>query len=112
MFMIYCDNRGCGRQTAALLDPDDGKAYCADCDRPITAITSIAKNQLKSFKQIRRKKETYAFKCGQCGIEARPALLNDKLVCPRCKTPSTGISKPFETLVRDAIKGDEAEESE
>jgi len=106
MFLVNCDNKGCGKSTKAMIDLDDGEAYCGECDRPIKNITSFAKSQLKGFKQVRKKSQTFSFKCAQCGTDARPIITNNHLACPRCKSPSTNISKPFEILVRQAIESD------
>jgi Zn finger protein HypA/HybF involved in hydrogenase expression len=113
MFLINCDNKGCGKNTQAVISLEDNLVYCADCDKPITNITQFTKAQLKNLKQIRRpKKESFSVKCHSCGTEATPRIVNDKLHCVKCGTHLINVPKPFEILIKAAVltKAKEAEE--
>ena len=111
MFIVNCDNKGCYKSTAALIDPNDGEAYCAECDKKITNITSIAKNQLKLFKQVKKNNKIYSVKCEKCKDTNRPKIgPKDVLFCSKCNVKTTGITKQFEILVREAIIKDREDE--
>jgi hypothetical protein len=101
---INCNNKGCGKYQEPLIDPKTGDVYCSNCDQIIQGISHFTKVQLKTLGQVRRPlKGAFAIKCNKCKIEALPKLIDDTLVCSGCNTPSN-ISKPFEILVRKAIK--------
>ncbi len=111
MFLINCDNKGCGKNTQAVISLEDSQVYCADCDRTITNVTSFTKAQLKNLKQIKRpKKESFSAKCHVCFHEALPLLASDKLCCAKCKIHLVKIPKPFEILIKEAILVKEKEE--
>ncbi len=113
MFLINCDNKGCGKNTQAVLSLEDNLVYCADCERTISNITIFTKAQLKNLKQIKRpKKESFSAKCHMCANEALPKLIDDKLCCAKCKTHLVKIPKPFEILTREAILVKMKEEKE
>lgn len=113
MFLINCTNKGCGKNTQAVIDLSDSQVYCAACDRTITNITQFTKAQLKNLKQIRRpKKETFSAKCHSCGYEALPVLKQDKLYCGKCATHLSKIPKPFEILTKETILTKKKEEDE
>ena len=107
MFLLQCDNKGCGKITQALYCLDDNLVYCVDCDKSITNITIFTKNQLKTSKQIKRpKKESYSYKCHICGHQARPKLENDKLLCAKCDIHLSKMPKSFEIITKEAILND------
>lgn len=104
MFIINCDNKGCGKSTQATLDMEDNKVYCSECNKSINNVTIFTKNQLKNLKQIRRpKKESFSTKCHVCSHEALPKLVNDKLCCVKCNAHLVKIPKSFEILTKEAI---------
>lgn len=104
MFLIHCDNKGCGKNTQAVFSVEDNQVYCADCDKTITNVTQFTKAQLKNLKQIKRpKKESFSAKCHACSHEALPLLIDDKLTCAKCNTHLVKIPKPFEILTKEAI---------
>lgn len=104
MFLINCDNKGCGKNTQAVLSLEDNQVYCVNCDKTITNVTQFTKAQLKNLKQIKRpKKESFSAKCHLCNYEAMPKLLDDKLYCTKCNAHLIKIPKPFEILIKEAI---------
>lgn len=113
MFLINCTNKGCGKNTLAVIDITDNQVYCADCDKTITNVTVFTKNQLKNLKQIKRaKKESFSAKCHSCGHEAMPKLNSDKLCCAKCNVHLVKIPKPFEILTKEAILAKSKEDTE
>lgn len=106
-FLTYCDNKGCRKEQTPLLDVDTNQAICAECNQPIGTVTEFAKRQMKTIGQVLRKKKTrsaYAVKCNSCSVESIPAIKDDELVCSSC-TKKLSLSKPFELMIRAAIKG-------
>jgi Zn finger protein HypA/HybF involved in hydrogenase expression len=104
MFLIHCDNKGCGKNTQAVINNEDNQVYCADCDKTITNVTQFTKAQLRNLKQVKRpKKESFSAKCHVCSHESLPKLVDDKLICGKCATHLVKIPKPFEILTKEAI---------
>lgn len=113
MFLIYCTNKGCGKNTLAVIDLVDSQVYCADCDKTITNVTQFTKAQLKNLKQIKRpKKESFSAKCHVCTHEALPRLVDNQLCCAKCNTHLVKIPKPFEILTKEAILVKKKEDSD
>lgn len=110
-FETNCTNKGCGEFMTPMLDKVDGQVYCSKCDKPLNNIPHFTKIQLKSLGQFRKpKKEAFSVKCGACKTEALPKLVNDKLMCVACGKEHTTVSKPFEPLIKKAIKEKEQEQ--
>ena len=38
-FIIQCDNKGCFKQTEALIDKDSNDVYCGECGEIINNVT-------------------------------------------------------------------------
>jgi hypothetical protein len=113
MFLINCDNKGCGKNTQAVINLEDNQVYCADCDKTITNVTQFTKAQLKNLKQIKRaKKESFSAKCHACSNESLPKLVGDKLCCTKCNTHLVKIPKSFEILTKEAILNKIKEDAE
>lgn len=112
MFLINCDNKGCGKSTQAVINLEDNQVYCVACGKVISNVTVFTKNQLKNLKQIKRQKETFASRCHACGHEAMPKLVADELRCTKCNTHLVKIPKPFEILTKQAILNKVKEETE
>lgn len=105
--MTYCDNKGCMKEQIPLLDESSNAVICAECNRPIKTVTEFAKRQMKSLGQMLRKKKSrsaYAVKCPSCSIESTPVIIDDELACSSCSS-KLNLSKPFDRMVRAAIKG-------
>lgn len=113
MFLIQCDNKGCGKSSQAVIDTTDNEVYCAECDKSIKNVTIFSKNQLKNLRQIRRpKKEAFSVKCASCSTEATPKLISDKLLCAKCGVELINIPKPFQILIKQSLIGKAKEEAE
>jgi predicted RNA-binding Zn-ribbon protein involved in translation (DUF1610 family) len=104
-FMMNCDNKGCGKYMAPTLNKADNQVYCSECGKIISIANHFTKSQLSALGQTKKQaKSAYGVRCVKCKIEALPKLDNTKLVCPQCGIEHTNISKPFEILIRNAIK--------
>jgi Zn finger protein HypA/HybF involved in hydrogenase expression len=108
-FMLTCTNKGCGKTNAPVLDIKDNEVYCSECGNIIKNISHFTKTQMKSLKQINKPaKASYSVRCDKCKQDLRPKIENNILVCGNCSNPNLNVSKPFELLIRNAIKdGDE-----
>ena len=108
-FLMNCNNRGCGKHQQPLLDLKDNNVYCSECGKEIAGVSQFTKTQMKSLKQIKKpSKPAYSIRCEKCKQEALPKLEKNALVCGWCGDPNIKVSKPFELLIRAAIKkGDE-----
>lgn len=112
--LLSCNNKGCGKSNVvAGLDLETKKVYCPECDGEITGISSFTISQLKNLKQIRKpKKEAFGVVCATCKHHALPLLLENKLVCPKCKQLHQNIPIAFQSLIREKIKQKISEENE
>ena len=89
MFLIYCTNKGCGREVEPLLNTQTNEVECTECGKVISTVTSFTKTQMKAMGQIKRVKQVrqaFATICKQCKVSAQPQLKNNKLVCSECDT--------------------------
>lgn len=105
MFSTNCTTRGCGRFMEPYLDPQTNEVHCSECNGAIQNISSFTKTSMKAMKQVRKSvKEAFSVRCVKCKVEALPKISDtNKLICVSCNS-ELNISKPFETLVRQAIK--------
>lgn len=104
-FSTQCTNKGCGKIQEPYIDKSDDKIYCSECNREIENLTYFAKQQLKALGQYRKKpKISFAVKCEKCGAEARPLLVNDDVVCGKCKQALNNLSLPFKNMLKDKLK--------
>ncbi len=42
MFLVQCDNKGCRKSSAAVIDLTDNQVYCTECDNPKNLLVSFA----------------------------------------------------------------------
>jgi hypothetical protein len=103
--MMNCNNKGCFKYMDPVLDKTDNEVYCTACGNIIAGMTHFTKTQLVALKQYKvAAKSAYAVRCSKCKVESLPKLVKDKLVCSGCNTECVNVSKPFEILIRNAIK--------
>lgn len=108
--MIFCDNKGCGKESAVVIDKATKEVYCTECDKPITNVTVFAKNQLVSLGQVKRvvkSQKAFAVKCEPCQKEAPPELdrKTGNLICTFCKQEIKNISAPFKEMLKANLAG-------
>lgn len=102
MFIIYCDNKGCGKEQEPLLNTSTDEVECSECGKVINNVTSFTKIQMKSMGQIKRAKkvqQAFAHACIKCNHTAQPKLVNDKLLCAGC-----GYEFIFNKIYTNSIK--------
>jgi ribosomal protein L34E len=105
MFMMNCNNKGCGKYQPPTLNKTDNEVYCSECGKIISGVSHFTKTQLKSLGQTKKPTKTaFAVRCDKCKTEALPKIDQNKLVCVQCGTECANISKPFEIMIRAAIK--------
>jgi len=106
-FSVYCDNKGCGKNTEPLLNLETNEAECVDCGGVIKSITSFAKIQLKSLGQIKRddkKQQAFSVQCKACKKAAVPEINSEgTILCSLCKC-KLDISGPYANLIRERFK--------
>jgi hypothetical protein len=105
-FVVYCDNKGCGKMQEPLLDLTDNEVYCSECSGKISTMTPFAKTQMKSSGQIKRAKRTqqaFSLQC-DCGHAAQPKLLKDKLVCIKCEKEFDGLGAPRTHAIKEWLR--------
>lgn len=105
-FMTNCTTKGCGKYQAPILDKVSNKVYCSECGAEITNLSHFAKIQMTTLGQVKKPaKQAYTVRCEKCRQESLPKIDgNDKLVCSSCNNIINNIGKPFEILIRNAIK--------
>lgn len=107
---MNCNNKGCGKYQQPTLDIKDNEVYCSECGKIIAGVSHFTKVQMKSLGQTRKPpKPAYSVRCEKCKQEALPKLSNNQLACSWCGELHKNISKPFEILIRNAIKKGEEE---
>lgn len=107
MFRIYCTNKGCSKESEALLNTETDEVECAECGKSINVPYST-KASLKSIGQIRRTKKSekaFSVECKKCNkIEVPVIDANKNIVCGKCKVKLDNISAPFANLIREKLK--------
>lgn len=110
MFLIFCNNKGCGEYQSPNLDVATNEVICSSCGKPITTVTSFAKTQLKAMGQIKRtdnKQKAFAVQCKECKNVGQPKIVKkddqEILVCNKCGSPLL-LSKPYRHVVLEFLK--------
>ena len=104
-FTTYCTNKKCGQMQAPYIDPSTNIVYCSLCDLEITNLTSFTKIQMKNNKQFKEKKQIpFAVKCKKCNNEDQPIIVNNVIVCSKCKSKLDNLSAVFQHMLRDLLK--------
>lgn len=105
-FLINCTNKGCGKYQEPRLNTNDNEVYCSECGKIIAGISHFTKTQMKSLGQtLKPPKSAYAIRCEKCKKEAMPKLdASNQLACANCNNVLTNVSKPFEVLIKNALK--------
>jgi hypothetical protein len=106
---LNCTDNKCKKWQEPKLDPKTNIAYCSVCGAE-QVMSHFTKVQLKAVGQVRQAmKSAFSVKCQKCKWDALPALLKGQLVCTKCSTAHTTISKPFESLIKQEISKQAAE---
>lgn len=105
-FVVYCDNKGCGKQMAPLLDPETNKVECTECGKEVKSITQFAKASMKSMGQFKKTKSQKAFavQCKSCNQEDTPKINSDgTVVCAHCAAHLNYLSAPFVQMLKTQL---------
>ena len=104
-FSTNCTHKGCHKMMQPYIDKDTDKVFCSECDGEITSLTHFAKVQMKSSKQFRVKSTAaFAVKCGKCGKEDKPVLIQNEPCCCACKKPLDNLTTLFRNMLREQLK--------
>ncbi len=120
--LLSCDNSPCFQTTEALYDKENGEVYCQECNKPITNLTRIMKNQLRNSNQTtqsapKKAQGSFNVMCKSCKRAETPILGTDvnsayslsepseskTLLCKHCKKPLI-ITPQFKLMFMDWIK--------
>lgn len=103
--LIYCNQKGCGKDQEPKLDITTNEVICSECGKSITNVTEFAKKTMKTLGQIKRhekKQQAFSVKCNTCNKENPPKINEKKLiVCSLCDQELTHIPKPFQQVIRN-----------
>lgn len=107
-FLIYCDNKGCGKDQEPVLDVETGEVMCTECGKSIKNVTEFTKKTMRSLGQIKRserKQQAFSVKCTSCNKE-NPPKINEKnlIVCSFCNNELKQIPKPFQQVIRNFFR--------
>jgi uncharacterized Zn finger protein (UPF0148 family) len=107
-FLVYCDNKGCGKDQEPLLDLETNEVVCRECSKPIKSVTPFAKAQMKALGQIKRqtqRQEAFSVKCATCQKQGQPKLNEQgQIICSFCRKEMTEIPKPFQQVIKTNLR--------
>lgn len=106
MFRVYCDNKGCGKDQAPVLNLETNEVECTECGQNIKSITLFAKNQMKSLGQIKRdskREKAFAVQCKYCKKAAPPKVVDEKVVCSLCDKHLDYLAASFVNVIKDKL---------
>jgi ribosomal protein L34E len=108
-FFTFCDNKGCRKSMAPVIDKETNKVYCTECGKEINTVDQFMKRQMVSLGQVHRaekRKLAWSAKCNECGKEGPPMLDKEgkELICSYCNKPMTGLNRPFAQMVKENLR--------
>lgn len=106
-FLMYCDNKKCGKSQEPMLDKDTDEVFCSACGEIINNVTPFAKTSMRSMSQFKRtvkSQEAFAVKCDKCAKMSRPKLYQNNLICPHCGQEHTSLTATYTHAVKQYIK--------
>lgn len=105
-FVMYCSNKGCGKETEPLLDLSSDEVFCSNCGKAIEAVTSFAKTSMKTLGQIKRAakaQQAFSVVCANCKHQAQPKLESNLLVCPHCSRAHQNLAAPYVAVIKQYL---------
>lgn len=106
-FLMYCDNKKCGKSQEPMLDKKTDEVFCSACGEVIKNVTPFAKASMRSMSQFKRtvkSQEAFAVNCDKCAKMSRPKLDQNSLICPHCGTEHTTLTAPYIHAIKEYIK--------
>ena len=106
-FFIQCDNKGCFKNSEALIDSLSNDVFCSECGGTIKNVTHFAKVQLKSLGQTTKKQKTskaFSVTCKFCNKTETPKIKDSKVFCTFCDKELNYLSPPFIQAIKNNIK--------
>ena len=104
----YIDEKGKTRKCGIMqpyIDPKTEKVYCSMCNAEVPNVTHFAKTTLKTLKQYRQKSTaTFKVTCKNCNYEDQPSLVNNIIICPKCKKEHSHLTEPFKLMLKQCLK--------
>jgi len=101
---ITCNNKGCMKSSAALLDTKTMEIICQECGRSISNISPAMKTALKQAGQIVRTnaKKAFSVLCKTCNGN-REVVLDEKgnTMCKICLKP-INVSTSFKLAMQES----------
>jgi DNA-directed RNA polymerase subunit RPC12/RpoP len=83
------------------IDPKTDKVYCPMCNEEIPNVSYFVKATLKTLKQYKPKSTaTFNVKCQNCGAEGQPLIVDEEIVCHKCKKEHKHLSGPFKNMLK------------
>lgn len=105
-FVMYCDNKGCGKSQEPYLDKETDQVYCAECGETIKNVTQFAKNSMRGmsqFKKTVKAQQAFSVKCESCSKTAQPKLLKKTLLCPHCGKEHKTLQAPYAHAIKEYL---------
>lgn len=102
-FSLQCTNSGCHQLMEPYIDKKTDKVYCSVCEGELN-VTYFAKVQMKSMKQFKPKKMSFAVTCQNCKDKDQPKVVDNNIVCPSCNKIHSHLSEPFKLMLIESLK--------
>lgn len=106
MASIYCNNKGCGKQTIdSMLDEATNEIICSACNKPILGISEFLKRALKGTGNVIKMKTNLAFlvDCKFCKKHGQPIMIQEKPSCFYCNK-ELQLSPQFVKMFQEYLK--------
>lgn len=107
-FVIYCNNKGCGKSQEPMLDKASNEVYCSECGGVMPGISQFTKTAMAGIGQLKRQvasKTAFAIKCAGCSRVEQPKVKNSNLVCPMCGADHKGLVPAFAHAIKQFLSG-------
>lgn len=105
-FIMYCDNKKCGKSQEPYLDKETDEVFCSECGNTITNVTQFAKNSMRGmsqFKKTVKAQQAFTVKCEGCSKMSQPKLHKNTLICPHCGKEHKTIQAPMAHAIKQYL---------
>lgn len=102
-FVIFCDQKGCGKENEPLLDVESDSVICSLCGKVIESVTSFTKVSMRSMGQIKRVNKVqivFPVTCAHCTKIGQPKLVKNNLVCAFCTKIHEHLAGPYAHAIK------------